>query len=243
LHRPANLYTYRQLLANLWARGAALQCCFGQEAIDFLIPVYLGSVNPDSNFDPSLLSVVAGQVKYKVAGDKEAEDAIRPTGASRDRHQPLPYLAMFMELGSESCYRASGSKIQCAASKTPVDDEFSCLSDAWDEAVKKLETYRRRKKTTKATREKLKKAADNARRAMDSCNRYSISARGVSPDVYNILREANIVTEFTTLLNVIMPSPVDLDSTRQHMRPLERLAAESGHTAWMSEYVVSDDLE
>jgi hypothetical protein len=237
------LYTHRQLLANLWARGAALQCCLGQEAIDFLIPVYLGSVDPDSKFVPSLLSVVAGQVKYKIAGDKEAEDAIRPIGASRDRHQPLPYLAMFMELGSESRYRASGSKIKCAASKPPADDEFGRLSDAWDEAVKEFETYRRQKKTTKATREKLKKAANDARLAMDSCNRYLISARGVSPDVYGILREANIVTEFTTLLNVIMPSPIDLDSTRQHMRPLERLAAESSHTAWMSEYVVSDEPE
>ena len=75
-----------------------------------------------------------------------------------------------------------------------------------------------------------------ARLAVDSCNRYSISVRGASPEVYGILREADIVKEFATLLSVTMPSPSNQDRTRQHMRPLERLGVASNHTAWVSEY-------
>jgi hypothetical protein len=147
-----------------------------------------------------------------------------------------------MELGNESCYKDNGSKIKCAASEPPADGEFRDLCDKWDAAVKKFENYRRRKKTKKDTLEIFKKAANEARLAMDSCNRYSISIRGVSQDVYGILREADIAKEFATLLSIIMPSPVDKRSTRQHMRPLERLSAASSHTDWMSEYVVSNEL-
>ena len=233
---------HRQLLANLWARGAALQCCFSQESIDFLIPLYIGSVCPESEFDPSRLSVVAGQVKYKVAGDKKAGPAIRPMGAPRDRHQPLPYLAILMELGNESYYKDSGSQIKYAASEPPPDGKFETLCDLWDAAVKKLDNYGRRKKTKKDTLEKLKKAANDARFAMDSCNRYSVSVRGVSQAVYGILRKANIAKEFATLLSIIMPLPADERSTRHHMRPLERLSATSSHTDWMVEYFLSNEL-
>jgi hypothetical protein len=38
----------------------------------------------------------------------------------------------------------------------------------------------------------LKKKMHDPRLAVDSCNRYSISVRGISPDVYGILRKANI---------------------------------------------------
>jgi hypothetical protein len=288
------LYTRRQLLANLWARGAALQCTFSQESIDFLIPLYFGSVDPDSEFDPSRLSGGVGQVKFKVAGDQKAEAAIRPIGVPRDRQQPLPYLAILMELGNESHYKGNNSKIRYTTSEPPVDgkfgklcdawdaavktlesyrrqskqqketfeklkkeakdarlamdscnryssDEFGKLCDAWDAAVKTLESYRRQSKQQKETLEKLKKEANDARFAMDSCNRYSLSARGISQDVYGILRDAGIEKEFATLLSIIMPSPVDERSTRQHMRPLERLSATSSHTDWMSEYVVSNE--
>lgn len=231
-----------QLLANLWARGGALQCSFAQESIDFLIPLYFGSVHPDSEFDPSRLSVLTWQIKYKAKGDKKAEAAIRPIGAPRDRHQPLPYLAVLMELGTESRYQDNKSKIKYATSKPHADGEFGNLCDVWDAAVKKLETYRKRKKHRKETLEQLKKVANDARLAMDSVNRYSLSVRGVSQDVYGILRDADIAKEFATLLSIIMPSPVDERSTRQHMRPLERLSAASSHTDWMSEYVVSNEL-
>jgi hypothetical protein len=241
LRGPADLYTRRQLLANLWARGATLQFTFSQESIDFLIPLYFGSVDPDSEFDPSRLSGGVGQVKFKVAGDQKAEAAIRPIGVPRDRQQPLPYLAILMELGNESHYKGNNSKIRYTTSEPPVDGEFGKLCDAWDAAVKTLESYRRQSKQQKETLEKLKKEANDARFAMDSCNRYSLSARGISQDVYGILRDADIEKEFATLLSIIMPSPVDERSTRQHMRPLERLSATSSHTDWMSEYVVSNE--
>ena len=235
------MYTCRQLLANLWARGGALQCRFSQESIDFLFPLYFGSVDPDSEFDPSQLSGGVGQIKFKVARDKKAEAAICPIGVPRDCQQPLPYLAILMELGNESRYKETNSKIKCATSDPPVDGEFENLCDVWDAAVKRLESYCGRRKPWKESLEKLKKAANDARLAMDSYNRYSLSLRGVSQDVYGILHDAHIEKEFATLLSIIMPSPVDERSTRQHMRPLERLSAASSHTDWMSEYVVSNE--
>ncbi len=235
LRRPAYLYTRRQLLANLWARGAALQCSFSQESIDFLIPSYHGSVKTDSKFDPSLLSAVVVQVKNKVAEDKQAELAICPIG---DRHQPLPHLVILMELGNESPYNDNGSKIKCAASEPPADNEFEILCDALKIAEAELQAYRRNKNIQKDTLAKLKKKMNDARLAADSCNRYSISVRGVSPDVYRILEKANIAKEFATLLSIVMPLLGGEHSTRQHMRPLERLSKQP-HTAWMWEYGVS----
>ena len=239
LRGPAYLYTRRELLANLWARGAALQCFFSQESIDFLIPSYHGSVDPDSEFDPSLLSAVVVQVKYKVAEDKQAELAIGPIGVDRDRHQPLPHLVILMELGNESRYNDNGSMIKCAASEPPADGEFGILCDAWNAAAEKLETYRREKNIQNETLEDLKKKTNDARLAVDSCNRYSISVRGASPHVYGILREADIANEFATLLSIIMPSDGEHD-TIKHMRPLERLSDPS-HTAWMWKYSVSGE--
>jgi predicted aldo/keto reductase-like oxidoreductase len=199
-------------------------------------------VHPDAEFDPSRLSDITAQVKFRTTGDKKAEAAIRPIGVLRDRHQPLPYLAVLMELGTESHYKETNSKIKYATSEPPADGDFEDLCDAWDAAVKKLETYRKGRKPQKKTLEKLKKAANDARVAMDSCNRYSLSVRGVSEGVYGVLRSADVVKEFATLLNIIMPLPVDERSTRKHMRPLERLSATSSHTDWMLEYVVSNEL-
>ena len=71
----------------------------------------------------------------------------------------------------------------------------------------------------------------DARSTMDRYNRHSIAIRGSSPDVYGILRKANIETEFETLLSTTMPAPTPQDIAIQHMRPLERLGEESGHNA------------
>ncbi|KIL57071.1 hypothetical protein M378DRAFT_16508 [Amanita muscaria Koide BX008] len=106
-----------QLLANLWARGAALQCCFNQETIDWLIPFYIfpdGTAAFDLNakFDPSRLSAVFGQVKNKEVGDLKAEKSIHPIGIPYDPDQPLPYLAILMELGTTSTYSETGSKMK-----------------------------------------------------------------------------------------------------------------------------------
>ena len=247
LRELAYLYTCRKLLANLWARGAALQCSFSQEAFDFLVPFYCGFVEPDSIFDPSLLSAALFQIKNRAAGDTQAELAIRPIGVPRDR---LPYLAILMELGCESRFKENRSKIKYKVS--PLDDgKLKKYRTAHEKAARKLKTHvegapgGKKRKTRKDTREEnreetlktLKEEADKARLAIESCYRYSISVRGTSPDVYGILDKANIANEFKTLLDIIMPQPLDEeDSIRRHLRPLERLADDSPHTAWMSEF-------
>ncbi|KAF8816611.1 hypothetical protein BYT27DRAFT_7220522 [Phlegmacium glaucopus] len=197
-----------KLLANLWARGAALQCCFSQESIDLIIPLYCGSIHPDSNFDPAQFSAVVIQIKYKSAGDTNAEPAIRPIGVVRDHNgdQPLPYLAMLMELA----------------------------------AAEEYEAHCRLKNTPKAILTQCKKKAKDAQLAVDSCNRYSISVRGISVDEYGILREAKIADQFATLLSIIMPLHGKDKSTRKNMRPLERLS-DPPHIAWMSDYYVPDE--
>ena len=203
------------------------------------MPTYDGPVDGNEKFDPSRLSAVAAQVKFKAAGDKKAELAIRPTVVPRDRRQPLPYLALLMELGSESEYQESSSKIRCTASEPLPDGKFEEYCDALDAAEKKLASRLKRKDTNNNNiLNNLKKEVNDARTAIASCNRYSISVRGASRDVYGILDTANIANEFATLLSIIMPMPVHEHSTRQHMRPLERLSNESKHTDWMSEYVM-----
>ncbi|KAF8327857.1 hypothetical protein F5887DRAFT_924568 [Amanita rubescens] len=227
----------QQILANLWARGGALQCCFFQEKIVLLLPVYHGSVDPDSIFDPSLLSSIVAQIKFKTAGDGNAELAIRPIGVVRDLDKPLPYLAILMELGCEKSFKENGKKIKYLASEPLTDGTFRSLCEASTAAAMELKTN-----TAKEAIKGLKKKANDAQLAVDSYNRYSISVRGASPDVYKILREAKIVKEFATLLSIVMPEG-DAERTRLHMRPLEHLSEESPHADWMWKYRVSNAEE
>ena len=235
LRGPANLYPRRQLLANLWARGAGLQCCFSQETIDLLLVVYHGSVDPDSIFDPSLLSSIAVQVKFKIAGDGNAELAIRPISVVRDLDKPLPYLAILMKLGCEQCFEENGTKVKYLASGPLADGAFRTLRNAWDAAPKNLKAN-----AEKDAVQGLMKEVNDARLAVDSYDQYSISVRGTSPDVYGILRTAKITKEFATLLSIIMTSIAEDHNTKKHMRPLERLSDRS-HIAWMSDYGLSTD--
>lgn len=229
LRGPANLYARRQLLANLWARGGALQCCFFQERIDLLLPIYYGSVDPYSIFDPSLLSLFVVQVKYRANGNGNAELAIRPIGLVRDLDKPLPYLAMLMELGCKQRFKKGRKKIKYLASESLVDGAFRSRHEEWDAAVKDL-----RANTAKNAVKGLKKKVNDARLAIDSYNRYSISVRGISPDEYGILRTAKIAKEFATLLSIVLPPITEDHSTKRHMRPLECLSDRS----WMSHYGV-----
>ena len=103
---------------NLWACGAALQCCVSEEKIDLLIPVYHCFVNPDSIFDPSLLSLTVVQVKFKTGRDLDAELAISPFGVVHNLDKPLPYLVIVMELGCEWHYEGN---IKFLASEPPTD--------------------------------------------------------------------------------------------------------------------------
>jgi hypothetical protein len=70
----------RKLFANLWARGAALQCCFNQESLDFQIVTYKGSVAPHATFDIKNLSVAVFQIKNKSSPDTKALPSLRPIG-------------------------------------------------------------------------------------------------------------------------------------------------------------------
>jgi hypothetical protein len=212
------------LLVNLWARGAALQCCLNQESIDFLIPIYIGSIVEADRFNPSRLSVVAGQVKFKHDRDKQAGYKIRPIGIPRDRHHPLPYLALLMELGNDSTYRESNSKILSIPSASATDQAtYSALADQLDAATKPAKDG-----------EPSQGEINTIRQEMDSFNRYSVFVRGGSSDTYAILKTAHIEKEFLTLLGITMALPSNEDHEIQHMLPLNRLA--SGYAEWMLDY-------
>jgi hypothetical protein len=86
--------------------------------------------------------------------------------------------------------------------------------------------------------EKMHNVVIEAWTEMDNFNRYTISIRGATPEVYGILKEANVVREFARLLSVTMPAPVAQDHKIEHMRPLEHLGDTSAHTDWMYEYLM-----
>jgi len=75
-----------------------------QPSIDCLCSIYFGSVNEDAVFDPRLLSRAIFQIKYKEEADTMAETNMRPAGIPCDLEQPLPYLAMLMELCTEASH-------------------------------------------------------------------------------------------------------------------------------------------
>jgi hypothetical protein len=236
------IYALRQLLANLWARGAALQCCFNQEGIDFLIPFYKGSIEATAIFDPAALSGVVGQIKHKVKGDGEAGRNLSPMGIPFDPSSgPPPFLALLLELGSETFYRSTKSKIQHAKFVPNEQVQFRNLRAAWLTAQEKL-TEHLSKKASKHELHELKVAAKEARQAMDRYNQWSIHARGASPEVYGILDKTKITTEFQALLGVTSPSPRESEPMVQQMLPLERLGSTSPYNAWMLQFV-SENLE
>lgn len=103
-----------------------------------------------------------------------------------------------MELGNESDYTETNSKIKWTASEPAVDGEFEQLTNEWIAAMNNLKKYQRQEEKQKNRAEALQKVVQESRLAMDSWNRYSISVRGTSPHVYGILREAGIVIEFAT---------------------------------------------
>jgi hypothetical protein len=225
-----SLVLARQLLANLWARQAALHWSPTEESLDLLIPQYTGSVTGSAIFDPEALSGTILQVKFRIGN---AELAPRSIEFERDLGEPLPYLVLSLELGDESSYEATNSKIKVTASEPTARDQFKTLSDDWFAAMKRLLTSQKHPTQTKVIVEKLKKELQEKRLAMDLYNRYSISVRGAS-EAYGILKKADIVREFNDLLSITMPSPAEPVPVIQPMRPFEHLGNKS---AWMSEYV------
>ena len=200
--------------------------------------MYLGDVSPAAIFNPALLSGLFLQIKLKVDGDAEAELAMRPIGIPRDLSQPLPYLAILMELGTEAHYQATGSKIKLAF---PPDSEqhgaFQKLTNKWVTAANDLERYQQRQDRTQAQIKILKANVEEKRLAMDSCNRYFVGVRGATADTYGILTTAGVKKSFATLLKVVMPAPDGQARAIQAMRPFDRLGKSSASMAWTSEYV------
>jgi hypothetical protein len=245
LHTTTDSLSRRQLLANLWARSAALQCSFNQESLDLFIVTYSGSIAPGEIFDPEMLSGVVVQVKFKIKADGKAGAALRPIGIPRDSSRPLPYLALLLELGNESAHKETNSKIEVKSQPAPAAAMFQTLVDHYVAAEKDLEDHRskrpdacRKRKGKDPMEEKMRKVVLDVRNEMDNFNWYALSVRGATPEVYGILKEANVVKEFASLLSVTMPAPVAQDHMIQHMWPLKCLGDISAHTDWMYEYLV-----
>jgi hypothetical protein len=230
----------RELLANLWARQAALQCYLDQESIDLLIPVYMGSISEDALFNPMMLSGIVVQVKYKVKVDTTVEQDIQPLGLIRDLDAPLPYLAFVMELGTESQHQSTGKKVKATAWAPTTDITFSTLVQDWTTAVNAHALYKVQPNSNKVEANRMRAKVEEKRKLKDGYQRYSISARGAS-DVYGILAGEKLKEALATLLQVTMPSPSDHSLELQHMRPLERLGKGSGHTDWMQSFVETPD--
>ena len=213
-----------------------------------MMVVYHGDIDGHAVFDPAMLSAAFVQVKYKDNAATKAEQAIRPIGLPRDLTEPLPYLSLLLELGNDSYHRTPHSKIKVTIPEATEKDKFRRLADSHLVAVEALQDYKAQAEPpVKGVKDPdlIQKQTEvkTALATMDTYNRYTIAVRGISPDVYGILREANIETEFATLLSTTMPSPTPQDDAIQHMRPLERLGGGSGHNAWMSNYVARKSEE
>src|SRR5690348_10751865 len=130
------------------------------------------------------------------------------------------------------------------AARPLPDNKFVELIENWNWDLNNLRNSQKQKKRpAKADIKRLEEAVQNSWLAMDSYNRYVMAARGASSDVYGILLEVAVEKEFKDLLNVTMQTPTHYQGPMiQHMRPLERLGDTSHHTAWMSEYVVDEDV-
>jgi hypothetical protein len=200
-------------------------------------PIKVGDV-----FDPERQSACFVSVKLKTAGDLKAGNTLRPIGMPRSLTEPLPYIALHLELGCETTYRETQTKIVSRSSKPAPPGEFERLVDEWVAASKKLEQLRK-KKVRRTKLAKQRAVVGDKRTAMDSCNRFSIFVRGASRNVYGILKDAGIEKQFATLLNVVRASLSSDDDVIRHMRPYEHLGKTSAHTAWTTEYVLDDPQE
>jgi len=210
--------------------------------VDALAAMYLGDVSPDAIFDPALLSGLYLQVKLKVDGDVKAESAMRPVGLPRDLSQPLPYLAILMELGTETNHQETRSKIKSVAFTLPQEREaFKELIDKWVAAADALETYRQHPNPTRKEIKRLKAVVEKKRLAMDSFNRYFVGVRGATAHTYGILTTAQVKDSFATLLNVVMEAPDSQADTIQSMTPFDRLGISSASMVWTSEYIKDEE--
>jgi len=195
-----------------------------------------------------MLSAIVVQIKNKGQADTNAELGTQPIGVPRNAPQPLPYIAMLLEFGNNSCHRSTNSQIKITVPTYP--GPFSTVENEYILAVQSLQQYEtivHAQETVKQRRDPakviLRKTVQDKWLAMNEYNRFTISIRGASSDVYGILKEAKLNEQFATLLSLTMPPPTAQDIAIQHMMPLERLGKTSGHTAWMKDYSSLRDEE
>jgi len=116
---------------------------------------------------------------------------------------------------------------------------MAALKNLKDHRLKQLGADRKGKRNAKdPMEEKMRNVVLEVQMEMDNFHQYVISICGAVPEVYGILKEANVVREFARLLSVTMPAPVAQDHKIEHMWPLECLGDTSAHMDWMYEYVM-----
>lgn len=125
---------------------------------------------------------------------------------------------------TELCYshKATKSKIKVTILEATEEVTFQGLTEKYLKAEEALLLVQKQAGKKSDLAKEANEVVKKARVAVDKYNRYSIAVRGSSSDVYGILREANVETEFASLLRT----------------------TESGHNAWMLNYVArkSGDL-
>ncbi|TFK71361.1 hypothetical protein BDN72DRAFT_877192 [Pluteus cervinus] len=116
----------RNVLANLWERSLALQCCFNQASFDCL------SSHTKARLSPT--------VKLKKDGDSAAK--LRPIGLPLGE-DPLPYLATLMELGTEQDFKTTQTRVKVTL---PSPGSYSSFLDACYHTRKAYEEAKVQKK-------------------------------------------------------------------------------------------------
>lgn len=200
----------RNILAGYWFRGSGLQCVFNQESLLF-IATYNGSVDDDAVFDCDKLSACVIQVKLKKHPDTTAMRSLRPIGIPRS-NDPLPYVAIVMELGCKSVYRSPSNsekhQVQFLSPDAVSSADFVALREKRLSAKRKLDLVKKTKSTDYQTR---KKEFQVAQREEDRVNRYEIYIRGSTASTYGVLHSARIEKEFGAMLKMMemtMPVPI-----------------------------------
>lgn len=134
MHPDTDWYLFRNLLANLWAHGAILQCSFNQESVDFLIVVYHGQIDLEVIFSSQcslgFLARLSSSMKQTQQTNKQY--------TSLWSFSTSPYIALLLEPGNESIHRTSKLKIKVTVLESWVSGVFCQLTEDWMDATKDL---------------------------------------------------------------------------------------------------------
>ncbi|KAF8510600.1 hypothetical protein JB92DRAFT_2727559 [Gautieria morchelliformis] len=225
-----------KLLANLWARGAALQCSFNQVSIDHLIVCYHGRTGSSAVFEPALLSGVVVQVKNQKEGDGSIEREIRPMGLPPDGTPPRAYLSLVLELGTDRVHSSTKTGLKVTLGTGSVED-YRVLAEELREKEQMLEEMGKEERKSLEGKKKMKQLQEEIKEkemAKVGFKRYTISIRGTSE--YGLLNKLQIKQIFEQLLGLTRGERKEIgDELVEEMQPLEQF--ESRYTDWMRSYV------